>query len=40
MPAYQDMLSDAEMWAVLAFIKSRWPADIRAKQEQQNAPKR
>jgi mono/diheme cytochrome c family protein len=40
MPAYQDMLSDAEMWAVLTFIKSRWPADIRAKQEQQNTPRR
>jgi mono/diheme cytochrome c family protein len=23
MPAYQEMLSDAEIWAVLAFIKSR-----------------
>jgi mono/diheme cytochrome c family protein len=37
MPAYQDMLSDAEIWAVLAFIKSHWPADIRAKQAQRNA---
>jgi mono/diheme cytochrome c family protein len=36
MPAYQDMLSDTEIWAVLAFIKSHWPADIRAKQEQRN----
>ena len=40
MPAYHDMLSDAEMWAVLAFIKSRWPAAIRAKQEQLNTPNR
>jgi mono/diheme cytochrome c family protein len=40
MPAYQEMLSDAEIWAVLAFIKSRWPAAIRAQQEQQNAGKR
>ena len=40
MPAYHDMLSDAEIWAVLAFIKSRWPTAIRAQQEQQNAPKR
>lgn len=40
MPAYDDMLSDAEIWAVLAFIKSHWPADIRAQQEQQNAPER
>ena len=37
MPAYQEMLSDAEIWAVLAFIKSHWPAAIRAQQEQQNA---
>jgi hypothetical protein len=34
------MLSDAEIWAVLAFIKSRWPAPIRVQQEQQNADKR
>ena len=40
MPAYQDMLSDAEIWAVLAFIKNRWPAAIRAQQAQQNAPNR
>ena len=30
MPAYHDMLSDAEIWAVLAFIKSRWPTAIGA----------
>jgi len=41
MPAYQEMLSDVEIWAVLAFIKSRWPASTRAQQEQQqNAPNR
>jgi mono/diheme cytochrome c family protein len=40
MPAYQEMLSDTEIWAVLAFIKSHWPAAIRAQQEQQNAPNR
>jgi len=40
MPAYQDMLSDTEIWAVLAFIKSRWSAAIRAQQEQQNAGNR
>jgi mono/diheme cytochrome c family protein len=34
MPAYQAMLSDAEIWAVLAFIKSRWPVAIRAQQAQ------
>lgn len=36
MPAYQDMLSDAEIWAALAFIKSRWPAAIRVQQAQHN----
>jgi mono/diheme cytochrome c family protein len=40
MPAYQEMLSDAEIWAVLAFIKSRWPAAIRAQQAQQSAGNR
>jgi mono/diheme cytochrome c family protein len=40
MPAYQEMLSDAEIWAVLAFIKSHWPAAIRAQQEKQNAQDR
>jgi mono/diheme cytochrome c family protein len=40
MPAYQDTLSDTEIWAVLAFIKSRWPATIRAQQERQNAGSR
>jgi mono/diheme cytochrome c family protein len=29
MPAYEDVLSDAEIWAVLAYIKSRWPLRIR-----------
>jgi mono/diheme cytochrome c family protein len=38
MPAYQEMLSDTEIWAVLAFIKSHWPAAIRVQQAQQNAP--
>jgi ABC-type transport system substrate-binding protein len=36
MPAYRDMLTDDEIWAVLAFIKSRWPASIRARQEREN----
>lgn len=25
MPRYRDVLTDEEIWAVLAFIKSRWP---------------
>jgi mono/diheme cytochrome c family protein len=36
MPMYRDMLTDDEIWAVLAFIKSRWPASIRAHQEREN----
>jgi mono/diheme cytochrome c family protein len=32
MPAYADLLSDDEIWAVLAFIKSRWPPAIQARQ--------
>jgi S-disulfanyl-L-cysteine oxidoreductase SoxD len=32
MPAYRDMLSDEEIWAVLAFIKSHWHPSIRAEQ--------
>ena len=37
MPAYQGVLSDAEILAVLSWIKSQWPPGIRAKQEQVNA---
>jgi mono/diheme cytochrome c family protein len=32
MPAFGQTLSDAEIWAVLGFIKSRWPEEIRARQ--------
>ncbi len=28
MPVYGGVLSDAEIWAVLAYIKSRWPEDV------------
>lgn len=34
MPAFKDVLTDEEIWAVLAYIKSRWPDAIRARQEQ------
>lgn len=37
MPAFQNVLSDAEIWAVLAFIKSHWPPKIRTFQERVNA---
>jgi mono/diheme cytochrome c family protein len=36
MPAYKGMLTDDEIWAVLAFIKSRWPAASLAHQEREN----
>jgi mono/diheme cytochrome c family protein len=36
MPAFEDRLTDDEIRAILAFIKSTWPPDIRAAQEQQN----
>jgi mono/diheme cytochrome c family protein len=32
MPAFGETLSDEEIWAVLAYIKSRWPEEIRARQ--------
>ncbi|MEW5726985.1 MAG: cytochrome c [Pseudomonadota bacterium] len=33
MPAFVGVLSDAEIRAVLAYIKSTWPEDIRARQK-------
>jgi len=36
MPAYRGMLSDADISAVISFIESTWPADIRARQESLN----
>lgn len=32
MPAFGSDLTDDQIWAVLAFIKSEWPAEIRARQ--------
>jgi mono/diheme cytochrome c family protein len=32
MPRFSGALSDAEIWAVLAYIKSRWPEPIRSRQ--------
>jgi mono/diheme cytochrome c family protein len=29
MPAFGDTLNDDDIWAVLAYIKSRWPAETR-----------
>jgi mono/diheme cytochrome c family protein len=36
MPGFQEVLSNREIWAVLAYIKSTWPGDIRARQERMN----
>lgn len=36
MPAFEGALSDEEIWAILAYIKSTWPAKIRARQEDIN----
>lgn len=39
MPAYKDILSDADIWAVLSFIESTWPPDVRARQANVTARK-
>ena len=36
MPAFVDVLSDEEIWAVLAFIKSTWPIKARKTQNRIN----
>lgn len=37
MPAYEDVLSDEQIVAVLSFIKSQWPEDVQAQHDQINA---
>ena len=37
MPGFALMLSDREIWASIAFIKSTWPADTQRMQARQNA---
>lgn len=32
MPGFEGVFSDADIWAVLSFIKSRWPEEIRQRQ--------
>jgi mono/diheme cytochrome c family protein len=34
MPAFGGTLTDREIWAVLAYIKSTWPPEVQAAQEQ------
>jgi S-disulfanyl-L-cysteine oxidoreductase SoxD len=36
MPTYDGVLSDAEIVAVLSWIKAQWPAEIRKQQEEMN----
>ena len=38
MPGFEESLSDAEIWAVLAYIRSTWPAEILARQQRISAP--
>lgn len=32
MPAFENVLSDDEIWDALAFVKSRWPAELQPRQ--------
>ena len=36
MPAYENVLTDQEIIAVLTFIKSRWPENIQRRHDQLN----
>lgn len=36
MPAYEDVLGDEEIVAVLSWIKAQWPPDIRARHDELN----
>ncbi|WP_298835428.1 cytochrome c [uncultured Piscinibacter sp.] len=40
MPVYRDVLSDQEIVAVLSWIKSQWPPEVRKRHDQVNASKR
>lgn len=34
MPGFEGRLADADIWAILAFVKSRWPDEIRERQKE------
>ena len=36
MPAFKDKLADDDIWAVLSYIKSRWPDQIRRRHDMLN----
>ena len=38
MPGFADKLEDRQLWAVLAFIKSRWPETVLARQRRISVP--
>jgi len=38
MPVFKDTLADADIWAVLSFIESTWPPDIRERQKRMTQP--
>lgn len=40
MPAFGEQLSDKQIWAVLSYIKSRWPKGARIRQERINKQSR
>jgi len=40
MRGFGDVLSDADIWAVLAYIKSSWPPEIRARHKRMNEMRR
>jgi mono/diheme cytochrome c family protein len=40
MREFGSLLSDAEIWAVLAYIKSTWPPEIRARHDRMNEMQR
>jgi mono/diheme cytochrome c family protein len=39
MPGFEGTLSDKQIWAVLAYIKSRWPVQIRRRHDQRSKSK-
>ncbi len=34
MPGFEGRLADADIWAILAFMKSRWPEEVRERQKE------
>lgn len=37
MPSYEEVLEDSEIIAVLSYIKSKWPADVKKRHDEMNA---